>query len=104
ARAAQVSYRAATRRWPDSLVAWMGMGNTSHALGDLSGAEHAFREAAQRHPDSAAALNNLAQVLADGRRYPEAIEAARAAVRLGGRDAATAQRTLETVSAQSEGR
>jgi tetratricopeptide (TPR) repeat protein len=103
-RAAQASYRAATRRWPDSLVAWMGLGNTSHALGDLAGAERAFREAAQRHPDSAAALNNLAQVLAERRRFPEAIRAARAAVRLGGREAATAQQTLESILAQSAAR
>jgi tetratricopeptide (TPR) repeat protein len=100
-KAANASYRAAARRWPESLVAWMGLGNTSHALGDLAGAERAFREAAQRHPESAAALNNLAQVLAERKRYPEAIKAARAAVRLGGRDAAAARQTLETILAQS---
>ncbi len=100
-RAARDAYAAAARAWPDNLVAWMGLGNASYALGDLVQAERAFREATLRHPESAAAFNNLAHVLAERKRYPEAIRAARTAVRLGGPDAAAAQKTLETILAQS---
>lgn len=100
-RATRAAYATATRAWPDSLVAWMGLGNASYALGDLSQAERAFREATQRHPQSAAAFNNLAHVLAQRKRYPEALKAARTAVSLGGPDAATARHTLETILAQS---
>jgi tetratricopeptide (TPR) repeat protein len=98
---ARVAYEAATRRWPDSLLAWMGLGNTSYALHDLGGAESAYREAAIRHPESAAAYNNLAQVLADRKRYPEAIAAARTAVSLGGPESDTARHTLETILAKT---
>lgn len=100
-QAARSGYATASRAWPDSLVAWMGLGNTSHALGDLAQAEQAFREATRRHPQSAAAHNNLAHVLAQRKRYPEALQAARTAVALGGPDAAAARNTLETILAES---
>jgi len=77
------AYATALRRWPRSLPALMGLGNTRYALGDLAGAEEAFRHAAQFHPQSAAAHNNLAQTLSDQKRYPEAEESARRAVELG---------------------
>lgn len=102
-QAAHGAYATATRAWPDNAVAWMGMGNTSYALGDLAQAERAFREATLRQPQSAAAFNNLAHVLAERKRYPEALDAARAAVRLGGPNAAAAKNTLETILAQSAG-
>jgi Peptidase_C39 like family len=53
-------YAALLQRWPDSLNAAIGLGNTRHAAGDLRAAAHAFEAAATRH-DSAAAWNNLAQ-------------------------------------------
>lgn len=102
--AARAGYASATRAWPDHLVAWMGLGNAAYALGDLAQAERAFREASRRHPQSAAAFNNLAHVLAQRKRYPEALKAARTAVALGGPDAATARNTLEKILAQSAAR
>lgn len=99
--AAQTAYASAAKAWPDSLVAWMGLGNASYALKDLPQAERAFREATARHPDSAEAFNNLAQVLADQQRYGEAISAARKAVNLGGPHAAVSRDTLEAISAKS---
>jgi tetratricopeptide (TPR) repeat protein len=101
AQAARTAYQTAARRWPDSLVAWMGVGNTNYALHELAEAELAYREAAARHPNSAAAYNNLAQVLAERQRYPEAIAAARAAVELGGPESVTAKRTLEKILVES---
>jgi len=61
AAAAAHAYGALLQRWPGSLAAAMGLGNTRHATGDLAGAAAAFEQAAQGH-DSAAAWNNLARV------------------------------------------
>jgi tetratricopeptide (TPR) repeat protein len=62
---AAAAYRATLTRWPKSLGALIGQGNSRYALGDLAGAEAAFREAVRFHPNAAVALNNLAQTLAD---------------------------------------
>lgn len=96
-REARDSYRTLLERWPDSLVGLIGLGNTDYALRDLAGAERAFRRAAESHPQSAAALNNLAQVLAESGRLPEAEQAARRAVALGGPLLPQAQKTLESI-------
>ena len=79
-----LAYDTALSRWPDNLVARIGLGNSRYALGDVPGAEAAYRRATRDHPDAAVAFNNLAQVLADQGRLREAEEAARQAVRLGG--------------------
>jgi tetratricopeptide (TPR) repeat protein len=55
-------WQSVLQRWPDNLVAALGLGNTRHAANDLRGAAAAFEQAAHRH-DSAAAWNNLAQTL-----------------------------------------
>ncbi len=94
---AQRTYIAALNRWPGNLSAQIGVGNTAYRLHDLARAETAFRQAAQGHPDSVAAFNNLAQTLADQSRYEEAMEAARRAVSLGGPLFQTAQETLADI-------
>ena len=83
-QAATKGYLTALTRWPQSLVAFMGLGNSRYALGDLNGAEGAFRRAIEHHPRAAAAYNNLAQVLSEQGRKREAIAAARKAVAIGG--------------------
>jgi tetratricopeptide (TPR) repeat protein len=93
------AYGAMLARWPHSLAAWMGRGNTAHAAGDLNGAEAAFRRAVQLHPDAVAAHNNLAQTLLDLGRVTEARAAAERAVRLGGPLQARAQETLDAALA-----
>ncbi len=93
----QSSYIAALDRWPGNLSAQIGIGNAAYRLHDLVGAERAFRQAANDHPDSVAALNNLAQTLADQGRFPEALQTARRAVDLGGPLAQTAQETLADI-------
>ena len=93
----QRTYVAALDRWPGNLSAQIGVGNTAYKLHDLARAESAFRQAVHDHPDSVAALNNLAQTLADQERYPEAQEIARRAVSLGGPLAQTAQATLADI-------
>lgn len=94
---AQSSYIAALNRWPGNLSAQIGVGNTAYRLHDLARAETTFRQAAQDHPDSVAAYNNLAQTLADQSRYEEAMEAARRAVSMGGPLWPAAQETLADI-------
>jgi tetratricopeptide (TPR) repeat protein len=83
-QAAIEGYQTALILWPHSLIAFMGLGNSRYALGDLHGAEDAFRTAIKHHPRSAAAYNNLAQVLSEQGRKREAIVAARKAITIGG--------------------
>ncbi len=77
--AAERAYAAVLARWPGSLAAGMGLGNTRHAGGKLAGAAEAFEQAAMRH-DSAAAWNNLARVRWSLGQAEPAREAARRAL------------------------
>ena len=83
-QAAVEAYEVANERWPQSLGALIGLGNSRYALNDFSGAEQAFRLATQAHPEAAAAFNNLAHVLAELGRREEALSAARRATELAG--------------------
>ena len=95
---AMAAYGAALDRWPDSLAALMGLGNTRYALGDPDGARLAFSEAVGRHPEAAPAWNNLAVVLAELGRPADALEAAREAVRLGGANEEIYRETLAEIT------
>lgn len=92
------AYAAALKRWPRSLGAYVGLGNSRYALGDLAGAESAFRQAVHYHPGSAAALNNLAQTLADRGELEEALRFAQRAVAIEPHNAIFRQ-TLDAVDA-----
>jgi tetratricopeptide (TPR) repeat protein len=65
ARHAVKSYRAATERWPDYSLAWLGLGNSYYALGDLDSAENAYNRLLSIDSDHLVALNNLSQVQMD---------------------------------------
>jgi Flp pilus assembly protein TadD len=80
--AAAVAYTAALKRWPQSLPALIGLGNARYAVGNIAGAEEAFRRALKHHPNSLAAQNNLAQTLLEQRRFDEAETTARRALDL----------------------
>jgi tetratricopeptide (TPR) repeat protein len=99
-RSAREAYRALLGRWPHNLIGLIGLGNVEYALKDRAAAEQAFRRASESHPQAAAAFNNLAQVLAESGRLPEAEQAARRAVELGGPARAEAQKTLDAVMQQ----
>lgn len=103
--AAATAYQTALERWPDSLGAMIGLANARYGSGEIAGAEHALRHATRAHPDSAAAWNNLAHVLAERGRHEAALAAARQAVALGGPLADTARATeaeiLEIVSKEA---
>lgn len=96
--AAQAAYKHALQRWPGNLVALVGLGNTAYRLGDLEGAEQAFRRATLDHPFSAAAHNNLAQTLMEFGRDDEALAEARIAVGLGGPLEEVSVRTLDSIA------
>lgn len=54
------AWSALAQRWPESLVAAIGLGNAHLAAGDAARAADVFAHAAQHH-DSVAAWNNLAE-------------------------------------------
>ena len=91
------TYIAALVRWPGNLSAQMGLGNVAYHTQDLDRAETAFRQAVSNHPDSVAALNNLAQVLADQGRHKEAFTTAHRAIGLGGPLLRAVQETLADI-------
>lgn len=91
------AYAAALQRWPYSLGAIIGLGNSQYAMGDLIGAEQAFRKATKTHPQSGEAFNNLAHVLADLDRCAEALEMARRAIALGGPRKSIYQQTVREI-------
>lgn len=100
---AATAYATALTRWPNNLIAQIGVGNSHYALGDLAGAEAAYRHATRDHPEAAPAFNNLAQVLADQGRLKEAEEAAREAVELGGPLLKSYEETLQQILAKPLG-
>jgi len=82
--AAALAYRAMLERWPDDLVARIGLGNVAWASGNQPDAPRQWLLATVAHPDAADAWNNLALArLAMGDREGARI-AARRAVALGG--------------------
>jgi tetratricopeptide (TPR) repeat protein len=81
---AEAAYRASLTRWPDSLGALMGLGNARYTAGDFTAAERWYRDAAGRHPESAAAQHNLAWALIRQDRHDEARKHATRAVALAG--------------------
>ncbi len=83
-RATTMAYASFLRRWPDNLMARIGLANGHYALGELKEAEAVLRQAAGRHPNSVVVLNNLAQTLSDQKRDEEALALIEQAVALGG--------------------
>ncbi len=94
---AQLTYRAAQQRWPDTLALQLGLGNSAYAGGDRAAAAEAFRSAAAAHPDNGAAFNNLAVVLGELGQLDEARAAAQTAIGLGGPWHDEAQATLRAL-------
>lgn len=95
---ASIAYKTALRRWSKSLTATMGLGNSLCVLGHLREAEEAFRSAVSLCPASGDAYNNLATVLAQQKRYDEAMDAAHKAIRLGGPNESMYHETLREIN------
>jgi tetratricopeptide (TPR) repeat protein len=99
---ANIAYNAMLQRWPTSLAALMGSGNTAYALKDLAGAEASFRRATEAHPEAPSAFNNLASVLAERGKLDEALPVAEHAVGLGGPLLAQTEATLAEIREKAE--
>ena len=99
---AEIAYGAALQRWPGDLAALVGIGNSRYAQGNLNGSEQAFRQASELHPQSIIGWNNLAEVLAELNRLPEALVAAEQGAGLSGANQAAAQETLASIRKKIE--
>ncbi len=95
--AARRAYAAFLERWPDNLTATIGLTNLLYGMGELPEAERVLRKAADRHPDSVAVLNNLAQTLSDQGRNYEALTLIQRADALGGPLAPVVQETRQLI-------
>ena len=84
---ARRGYSTALRRWPDSLLAFSGLGNTSYTLKDYAGAESAYRAALVIEPGKAELWNNLAYALAQLGRRQASLQAIEQALELDPDDA-----------------
>ncbi len=62
-RTAGAAYESATRRWPASIAAWFGLGNSAYAQGRYVEAALAYRRILALEPTHGPALNNLANTL-----------------------------------------
>lgn len=96
-KSAEAAYEAALKRWPRNLSARIGLGNAAYAQGNWKRAEKTYLQATLDHPKSAVAYNNLAQTLAEQKRYPEALTLANQAVLLGGSAQEDARSTLDQI-------
>jgi len=94
---ALMAYQTALRRWPESVTAWLGLGNVQYGLNDKTAALASFRAAVNADPNSAPAHNNLAHMLAEQGRWDEALQHARRAVELGGERFPQALQTLQEI-------
>ena len=91
------AYIAATKRWPKQLLPRIGLGNSFYNQGNIAEAEQAYRMAVKNGPQSALALNNLAQALADQNKFDEALAIAQQAVDIGDAFSIEAQDTLNDI-------
>lgn len=83
-KAAEAVYQSAAARWPRQTVFALGVANSRYARGDRAGAERAYRSVIAAFPDDPVAYNNLALVLADLQRWPEAERSVARALEIGG--------------------
>jgi len=91
------AHAAAMQRWPESLLAKIAAGNYAYKRGDLSLAEQIFLTTAEQHPESVAALNNLAQTQNDLGKHEAALQTVNRALALGGPLQATVRKTLSEI-------
>ena len=97
--AARLSWRALAEREPARFEPWMGIGNSSAALGEPGRAREAFEQAVHLAPDRADAWNNLASVLAQQGELARAREAIARALLLPGGHRDIIERTAREIAA-----
>lgn len=98
ASAREKAYLVAVKKWPDHLVLLMGLGNAAYATGDLPLAASSFKHVTEIHPDSAAAYNNLANVLLAQKQFTQAETAANKGLSLAGNNEKIKSQITQTLS------
>ena len=96
-RSAMAGYVAATERWPQHSLAWLGLGNAHYAQGNLHSAEDAYQRLLIIDSDHPVALNNLAQVQADKGCFEKAADTLDAALAATETDAAMYKMILASI-------
>jgi len=102
--AAALAYTAALARWPDSMAARFGLGNSRYGLGEFAQAEQIYRALLAQQPKLGAAWNNLAMSLLEQQRWDDAQDAAQHALSLGDTSEEAARTTLAEIRARRSGR
>ncbi|MBV8466269.1 MAG: PA2778 family cysteine peptidase [Burkholderiales bacterium] len=97
---AQIAYRTALTRWPDSEGALIGLGNLAYAAHDRVAAIENYRRATAAHPDAADAWNNMALALCDDGQGKDAQTAVQAAIAHGGAHVDAYRRTAQDIAAR----
>jgi hypothetical protein len=98
---ARSGYATALNRWPNNPTLGIGLGNAAYAMGNLPAARAALERVLAAQPDSAAAHNNLAVVLADQGELQSARAHAERALALGGPSQEAARATLREIDAKA---
>ena len=101
--AARTAWRTLMARWPSSLTGAIGLANVAYAERNLDEAEQVLRRAVSAHPDSAVALNNLAQVLSERGQHAEALQLIDAAIARGGALRGAIEQTRAQIVRRIEG-
>jgi tetratricopeptide (TPR) repeat protein len=96
--AAAAAWQAALTAWPDDPIARFGQATASYLGGDLAAAHAGYEAVLAAEPDHAAALNNLANVLADLGCKASARALALQAVAAAPRDGAIAAAAADTLA------
>jgi len=99
--AARRTYRSITQKFPDFPQAWIGLGNTAYAQGNLTESAADFRKATELDPAGADAWNNLASALAALGRPCEAARAIGRALQIGGERLPQYQQTATEIDASA---
>ncbi len=94
----KTAYQAAVHKWPDHLVLLMGLGNAAYVAGDLPLAAGSFQHVTEVHPQSAAAFNNLANVLLAQKQVAQAEAAARQGLVLAGENEKLKSQITQTLA------
>jgi len=76
------AYLSAANKWPSSLLAQIGIGNTAYALGEYDKSESAYKKALELSPQKAEVWNNLAYALVKQGKSTESLDAIEMALQI----------------------
>jgi tetratricopeptide (TPR) repeat protein len=81
-RLAHRAYLSAADKWPDNLLAQIGIGNTAYALQHFERSESAYRKALELEPELDQVWNNLAYALAQQGKTLASLDAIKRAIEM----------------------